>query len=67
MLVHGQQVRLTRREQQVLLELTGQDPAGIRTREDLRRYAEKNLTAAEQDAETLKQLKGVLTKYLTAL
>lgn len=67
MLVHGHQVRLTRREQQVLLELTGQDPSGIRTREDLRYYAEKNLTAAEQDAETLKQLKGVLNKYLTAL
>lgn len=67
MLVHGQQVRLTRREQQVLLELTGHDPASIRTREDLRRYAEDNLTAAEQDAETLKQLKGVLNKYLSAL
>ncbi|BES71994.1 hypothetical protein RE428_30120 [Marinobacter nanhaiticus D15-8W] len=67
MLVHGQQVRLTRREQQVLLELTGNDPAGIRTREDLRRFAEDNLVAADQDAETLKQLKGVLNKYLSAL
>lgn len=67
MLVHEQQVRLTQRERQVLLELTGQDPSQIRTREQLRDYAETYLIEAEQDAETLKRLKAVLTKYLMAI
>ncbi|MGP4844959.1 hypothetical protein ACTXGQ_12550 [Marinobacter sp. 1Y8] len=67
MLVHKQQVRLTQRERQVLLELTGQDPSGIRTREELRDYAEAYLTEGDQDAETLKRLKAVLTKYLMAI
>ncbi|TBW59462.1 hypothetical protein EZI54_00440 [Marinobacter halodurans] len=67
MLIHEQQVRLTRREQQVLLELTGRDPSAVRTREDLRRFAEANLAADEQDADTLNQLKAILSKYLLAL
>ncbi|MEQ5834329.1 hypothetical protein EB809_02345 [Marinobacter sp. R17] len=67
MLVHEQQVRLTRREQQVLLELTGRDPSAIRTRDDLRRYAEANLAAEEHDVDTLRRLKSVLSKYLLAL
>lgn len=67
MLVHEQQVRLTRREQRVLRELTGRDPSGIRTRDDLRRFAEHNLTAEGQDQDTVKRLKDVLVKYLTAL
>jgi hypothetical protein len=67
MLVHGQQLRLTARERQVLHALTGKDPVGVSTRAELRRYAESHLSGSETDARTRQQLKLLLSKYLTAL
>lgn len=64
MLFHDNQVRLTRRERDVLFRLTGSDPHYVTTREQLKEWAARNLTALPEDARDIREIKAVLKRYL---
>ncbi|AHI33408.1 hypothetical protein AU15_20530 [Marinobacter salarius] len=64
MLLHENQVRLTPRERDILFRLTGSDPHYVTTREQLKEWAARYLTALPDDAREIREIKAVLQRYL---
>ncbi|MCL7945045.1 hypothetical protein [Marinobacter sp. ATCH36] len=64
MLLHNNQVRLTPRERDILLRLTGSDPHYVTTREQLKEWAARHLEAVPGDAREIVEIKAVLQRYL---
>lgn len=64
MLLHNNQVRLTPRERDILLRLTGSDPHYVTTREQLKEWAACHLQALPGDAREIREIKGILQRYL---
>ncbi|MDL0430094.1 hypothetical protein QPM17_03080 [Marinobacter sp. TBZ242] len=64
MLLHNNQVRLTSRERDILLRLTGSDPHYVTTREQLKEWAALHLEALPGDAREIREIKAVLQRYL---
>lgn len=64
MLLHDQQVRLTRREREILRRLTGGDPCNITTREELREWAECYLKPLPGDGSEISAIKDLLRHHL---
>ncbi len=64
MLLHDQQVRLTARERDILLRLTGSDPYFVTTRGQLKAWVDRHLQALPHDAEDIQQIKAVLRRHL---
>ena len=64
MLLHENQVRLTPRERDILFRLTVSDPHYVTTREQLKEWAARYLTALPDDAREIREIKAVLQRYL---
>ncbi|MCG8516778.1 hypothetical protein [Marinobacter sp. CA1] len=64
MLLHQDQIRLTRRECQVLQKLTGADPSGITNRQQLQRWTETHLTSLPDDDPAVAAIKAILRQHL---
>jgi len=64
MLLHKNQVRLTSRERDILLRLTGSDPHYVTTRDQLKEWAARHLEAMPGDAREIREIKAVLQRYL---
>ncbi len=64
MLLHDQQVRLTRRERDILHRLTGVDPRDITTRAELRKWAECYLQSLPGDDREISAIKDLLRHHL---
>ncbi|MDX1553117.1 MAG: hypothetical protein R3198_10875 [Marinobacter sp.] len=64
MLLHNNQVRLTSRERDILLRLTGSDPHYVTTRDQLKEWAARHLEALPGDAREIREIKAVLQRYL---
>lgn len=64
MLLHNNQVRLTSRERDILLRLTGSDPHYVTTRAQLKEWAALHLQALPGDAREIQEIKAVLQRYL---
>lgn len=64
MLLHDQQVRLSHRERDILLRLTGSDPCHITTRQQLREWVDHYLRALPEDGLEVKMIKDVLRRHL---
>lgn len=64
MLFCNNQVRLTPRERDILLRLTGSDPHYVTTRGQLKEWAEVYLAALPDDAREIREIKAVLKRYL---
>ncbi|MEX1225718.1 MAG: hypothetical protein WEB64_03100 [Marinobacter sp.] len=64
MLLHDQQVRLTARERDILLRLTGSDPSYVTTRSQLKAWVDQHLQSLPHDADEIQQIKAVLRRHL---
>lgn len=64
MLLCDNQVRLTARERDILLRLTGNDPHYVTTRQQLKEWADIHLAAVPGDAREIREIKAVLQRYL---
>lgn len=64
MLLHNNQIRLTARERDILLRLTGSDPQYVTTREQLKEWTVRHLQAMPGDAREIREIKAVLQRYL---
>lgn len=64
MLLHENQVRLTRKERDILRRLTGADPYYVTTRAQLKEWSERYLSDYPGDSPEIRKIKDVIRRHL---